>query len=100
MKRSTSTSPTPPPPSTPKKSKAKNTHSAAQPATPTAPGLTWTNEKKAVLARICIETAYKHMDWSRLAAETGMIESQCKNQLTTGRNNFRKTISDLFGKGN
>ncbi|OCF42439.1 hypothetical protein I317_03684 [Kwoniella heveanensis CBS 569] len=95
MKRSLSDSPTPPP-STPKKTKAKN--SAAQPATPTTTGSTWTNERKAVLARICIETAYKNMDWDKLAAETGMTEAQCKNQLTPGRNNLRKTVLDLFGK--
>ncbi|WVF70828.1 hypothetical protein IAT40_005622 [Kwoniella sp. CBS 6097] len=95
MKRSLSDSPTPPP-TTPKKSKNKS--SAAQPSTPTTPGSTWTNDKKAVLAKICIETAYKHMDWGKLAAATGITQTQCKNQLTPGRNNFRKTISELFGK--
>ncbi|KAK8865779.1 hypothetical protein IAR55_000926 [Kwoniella newhampshirensis] len=101
IKRSRSFSPTPPP-TTPNKSKStptkKDKISASSSPNRSASGSAWTNDRKAILVNRCTQTAYKHMDWAKLVAETGMTEDQCKNQLTPGRSNIRKTVSELFGK--
>ncbi|EIW72652.1 hypothetical protein M231_06552 [Tremella mesenterica] len=83
------------PPQTPsKKSKKAPGGTPKVKASPNSGG--WDNEAKAALVRRLVETGYKNMDWGALASETGMTESQCKNQLTPGRNNIRKVLSETF----
>ncbi|OCF55557.1 hypothetical protein L486_07041 [Kwoniella mangroviensis CBS 10435] len=105
VKRSLSSSPTPSPspspPITPKKPKAKkgiNTTSPPKqsPRTKSTTQSSWTNEKENAFIKRLVETGYKNMDWKSLAEETQMTEEQCKNQLTPGRSNLRKTILDMF----
>ncbi|WWD18038.1 hypothetical protein CI109_102485 [Kwoniella shandongensis] len=102
IKRSYSSSPTPTPSTTPKKFKStpyktKKTPPST-PGSPTKASSNWTNEKKAILVKKCMDTAYKTMDWAELAAETGMTKDQCKDQMKPGRSNVRKLVSELFTK--
>ncbi|WWC99584.1 hypothetical protein V866_006488 [Kwoniella sp. B9012] len=105
IKRSLSSSPTSTPspsaPITPKKPKAKNgintTSTPKQsPSTKSTAQSSWTNEKKNAFIKRLVETGYKNMDWKSLAEETQMTEEQCKNQLTPGRSNLRRTILEMF----
>ncbi|WWC58536.1 uncharacterized protein I303_101079 [Kwoniella dejecticola CBS 10117] len=100
---STSPSPSPPPPASTNPSTSKEQKSPKKPRTntkttsfPTSTSGSWTNERKTLFVNRLMETGYKNMDWKSLAEETQMTVEQCKNQMTPGRSNLRKTISEMF----